>query len=68
LFIFLIVTLFSKFILGVLFFYFEHEFSLVGKLICRPFRNDPDAELTFVMVVCPSVLNIFQVNILPSSI
>jgi hypothetical protein len=67
LFIFLVITLFSKFLLGLLFFYFENEFSFLGRIICRPFDNDPNAELTFVMVVCPSFLNIVQVTIIQLS-
>jgi uncharacterized membrane protein YjgN (DUF898 family) len=59
--IFLVVTLFSKFLLGILFIWFESDLGVVGRIICQPFKDDPDAELTFVMVVCPSILNIVQV-------
>lgn len=61
LFIFLSITLISKFILGLLFFSFEVELDIIGAYICLPFKSNPDAELTFVMAICPSVLNIIQV-------
>ena len=57
---FLIITLVSKFILGVIVIEFELEFDKVGSWMCLPFKNNPAAELTFVMVVCPAVLNIIQ--------
>ena len=39
---------------------FEFEFDKIGAVLCLPFKGNPSAELTFVMVVCPAVLNIIQ--------
>ena len=61
LFVFLAITLISKFILGLIFFSFEDQFNMIGAYICLPFKDNPDAELTFVMAVCPSILNVIQV-------
>ena len=58
--VFLLITLVSKLILGLLFISFELEFDKIGALICLPFKENPAAELTFVMVVCPTFLNIIQ--------
>ena len=58
--VFLFVTLVSKLILGLLFISFELEFDKIGAFICLPFKENPAAELTFVMVVCPTFLNIIQ--------
>lgn len=58
--VFLLITLISKLILGFLFISFELQFDKIGALICLPFKENPAAELTFVMVVCPTFLNIIQ--------
>ena len=40
--------------------YFNSFFMEVGIYVLRPFVHDPKLELVFVMIVVPTVMNIFQ--------
>ena len=61
LFVFLIVTLISKSFLAILFLTFHTEFDKLGWIICFPLKSNPEIELTFVMIIFPSFLNVIQV-------
>jgi STIMATE family len=40
--------------------YFNSFFTQVGKYILDPFQSKPKAELVFVMIIVPTIMNIFQ--------